>query len=81
RASGARPRREATSGVDALTPSELRNARRAPDGATNRQIAAALFLTPKTVEWHLGRVYRKLDVHDRRHLARALQADGATPAP
>ncbi|MCK9248960.1 MAG: AAA family ATPase [Solirubrobacteraceae bacterium] len=77
RASGARPRRVATMGVASLTPSELRIARRAATGETNRQIAAALFLTPKTVEWHLGRVYRKLDIDDRRGIAGRL----AEPEP
>ena len=39
-------------------------------GATNREAAAALFLSPKTVEFHLGRVYRKLNVRSRSELAR-----------
>jgi DNA-binding CsgD family transcriptional regulator len=57
-AAGARPRR-AVSGVDALTPSELRVARMAAEGMSNRAIAQALFVTVKTVEVHLGSAYRK----------------------
>jgi DNA-binding CsgD family transcriptional regulator len=68
-ASGARPRRDAIAGRDALTPSEARIARLAAEGMTNRQIAGSLFLSPKTVEMHLGRVYRKLGIDSRRMLA------------
>ncbi|MGQ0574022.1 MAG: ATP-binding protein [Pseudonocardia sp.] len=57
---GVRPRR-AISGVDALTPSELRVSKMAADGMSNRAIAQALFVTIKTVEVHLGNAYRKLD--------------------
>jgi DNA-binding CsgD family transcriptional regulator len=61
-ASGARPRRRAASGVDSLTPTELRVARMAADGMTNREIAQALFVTVKGVQWHLGNTYPKLGV-------------------
>jgi DNA-binding CsgD family transcriptional regulator len=73
RAAGARPRRASLTGVHALTPSEHHIATMAADGKTNRQIAQALFVTPKTVEVHLSSVYRKLDIHTRTHLPRALQ--------
>lgn len=69
---GLRPRRLAFSGVDALTPSERRIADMAASGSTNREIAQMLFVTPKTVENHLGRVYGKLDVGRRSDLAAAL---------
>jgi DNA-binding CsgD family transcriptional regulator len=77
-AAGARPRR-AVSGVDALTPSELRVARMAAEGRGNRAIAQALFVTVKTVEVHLGSAYRKLGVPSRAALAGAL-ADDRHPA-
>jgi DNA-binding CsgD family transcriptional regulator len=69
---GARPRRDRRWGIDALTMSELRIARLAADGMSNREIAQALFVTPKTVEHHLGRCYRKLDITKRAQLAAAL---------
>lgn len=67
----ARPR----SGIDALTPSESRIARMAAAGASNRELAQELFLSVKTIEMHLGRVYRKLDIGSRRELAAALADD------
>jgi DNA-binding CsgD family transcriptional regulator len=57
-----------------LTPSERRVAELAAGGQSNRQIADALFVTVKSVEWHLGNVYRKLDIRSRRQLAGALDA-------
>jgi DNA-binding CsgD family transcriptional regulator/tetratricopeptide (TPR) repeat protein len=72
RATGARPRRIALSGVESLTPSELRVAQMAAEGPTNREIAQALFVTPKTVEIHLSSVYRKLGISSRAQLPIAL---------
>jgi DNA-binding CsgD family transcriptional regulator len=72
-ASGARPRRTELAGVQALTPSELRVARLAAEGLLNREIAEALFISRKTVDYHLGHVYQKLDV-PRERLAEALTA-------
>jgi DNA-binding CsgD family transcriptional regulator/tetratricopeptide (TPR) repeat protein len=63
---------DAPAAPPALTPSEARVARMAADGMTNRDIAQALFVTQKTVEMHLGSVYRKLGVHSRRALPDAL---------
>jgi DNA-binding CsgD family transcriptional regulator len=74
-ASGVRPRRREPSERDALTPSEQRIARMAAQGMTNRQIAEALFVTLKTVGWHLGNVYRKLDVDSRDKLAARLSSE------
>jgi DNA-binding CsgD family transcriptional regulator/RecA/RadA recombinase len=71
-ATGARPRRVALSGVESLTPSERRVAELAAEGPTNREIAQALFVTPKTVEVHLSSVYRKLGISSRSQLAGAL---------
>jgi DNA-binding CsgD family transcriptional regulator len=73
-ATGARPRRLVRSGVDSLTPSERRVARMATEGQTNREIAQALFVTPKTVETHLSHVYRKLGIQARSQLAGAMTA-------
>jgi ATP/maltotriose-dependent transcriptional regulator MalT len=72
RASGIRVRREQLDGADALTASERRIAELAADGASNREIAQALFLTVKTVEMHLTHAYRKLDISRRAELSTAL---------
>jgi DNA-binding NarL/FixJ family response regulator len=71
-ATGARPRASAMSGPAALTPSERRVADLAAEGQINRDIAQALFVTPKTVEVHLSNTYRKLGIRSRRELASAL---------
>jgi DNA-binding CsgD family transcriptional regulator len=71
-AAGARPRTTAVSGVEALTASEHRVVLLAAEGQTNRDIAQALFVTPKTVEVHLSNAYRKLGIGSRRELPAAL---------
>lgn len=71
-AAGARPRRVAVTGVDALTAAERRVAELAGDGLSNREVAQALFVTTKTVETHLGHVYRKLGVSGRDELSERL---------
>jgi DNA-binding CsgD family transcriptional regulator len=71
-AAGAKPRRDAITGRDALTAGELRVARLAADGLTNRAIAQALFITTKTAKAHLSSVYRKLDITRRGQLTNAL---------
>jgi DNA-binding CsgD family transcriptional regulator len=63
-----------------LTPQELQVALAVAKGATNREAGAALFLSPKTVEAHLGRVYRKLDIRSRTELAALLAREGVTTA-
>jgi DNA-binding CsgD family transcriptional regulator len=65
---GVRPRTAERSGVDSLTPSERRVVEIAAAGSSNREIAQTLFVTEKTVETHLGRAFRKLDVSSRRQL-------------
>ena len=67
-ATGARPRKAVFTGVESLTPSELRVARLAAEGMTNREIAQSLTVTAKTVETHLRHVYQKLDVAKRTEL-------------
>jgi DNA-binding CsgD family transcriptional regulator len=71
---GARPRRDRISGRDALTAAELRVARLAAEGKTNREIAEQLFLTARTVETHLTRTYGKLGVTSRSQLPHKLQS-------
>lgn len=60
------------SGAESLTPTELRIARMAAAGTSNPDIANALFVTRKTVEFHLSRVYRKLAIRSRDELPAAL---------
>jgi DNA-binding NarL/FixJ family response regulator len=57
---------------DQLTPQELQVAHIVTEGATNKEAAAALFLTPKTIEFHLAKIYRKLGVRSRTQLAHRL---------
>ncbi len=76
-AAGARPRRPAMRGADALTPSEQRVSELAAQGLTNREIAQALFVSTKTVEFHLRNAYMKLRIGSRRELAGALRDDAA----
>jgi len=71
-ATGARPRTPALRGVLALTASERRVADLAAEGQTNRDIAQALYVTPKTVEVHLSNTYRKLGIGSRHELGRFL---------
>jgi DNA-binding NarL/FixJ family response regulator len=58
------------SGIAALTPSEQRVAELAATGMTNRAVAAELFISPKTVDTNLSRIYRKLGIHSRAELGR-----------
>lgn len=71
-ATGARPRRLALTGVEALTASERRVAQMAAEGHRNREIAQELFVSTKTVETHLAHAYEKLGIHSRRELPEAL---------
>ena len=77
RIAGARPRRDWSIGVEALTPSELRIIRLARDGRTNRQIALDLYVSIKTVEGHLARAYGKLGIANREDLDRVLDPEKA----
>ena len=61
--------------MEALTPSELRVARLAAEGRSNREIACELYVTLKAIEGHLARAYAKLGIESRSQLARALAAE------
>jgi DNA-binding CsgD family transcriptional regulator len=65
---------ESNSQVALLTPQELQVAMAVADGASNREAAAQLFLSPKTIEYHLSRVFRKLEIASRGELSAALGA-------
>jgi ATP/maltotriose-dependent transcriptional regulator MalT len=75
KATGARPRRAWRTGVEALTPSELRIVRLAAEGRTNREIAQELYVTLKTVEGHLSRAYTKLGIERRAELPGVLDGE------
>ena len=69
RATGETARRRDPSTIDELTPQELRVARLVASGASNKDVAAQLFLSRRTVEYHLGKVFVKLGVSSRLELA------------
>ena len=75
-AAGVRRRKMLRTGVDALTASELRVARMAAAGRTNHEIAQDLFVTVKTVEFHLRNTYRKLEISSRGELGALLGESG-----
>lgn len=74
-ATGQRVHRRRDLSIDRLTPQERQVALLLAEGRTTRQAAAAMFLSPKTVEYHLRHVYTKLGINDRAHLTEALAAD------
>src|SRR5215468_4716139 len=79
-AAGARPRRTALTGPDALTSAERRVASLAADGLSNRQIAQHLFITQPTVETHLRHAFQKLGITSRAGLPAQLAAQRPVPA-
>ena len=74
-ATGERVRKRSPETRDALTPQEAQIAGLARDGLSNHQIGAQLFLSPRTIEWHLRHVFTKLDISSRRELRTALAED------
>jgi DNA-binding CsgD family transcriptional regulator len=79
RATGETARRRDASTIDQLTPQELQIATVLADGLTTREAAARLFLSPKTVEYHLRNAYRKLGIRTRRELIGALAGGAGDP--
>ena len=79
-ATGETVRRRSDLTRDELTPQERQIARLARDGLSNPEIGAQLFLSPRTVEWHLHKVFAKLNIRSRRELAKALPESSAEPA-
>ena len=77
-ATGETRRRRDAGGIDDLTPQELQIALLLAGGKTTRETAAALFLSPKTVEYHLRHVYQRLGIHSRDELAERMRH--ASPA-
>jgi DNA-binding CsgD family transcriptional regulator len=73
-ATGAKARKRAVETRDQLTDQEEQIARLARDGLSNPEIGARLFLSPRTVEWHLRKVFTKLGIRSRRELARTLRS-------
>ncbi len=73
-----RARKRTTIRSDELTPQELQIALQVAEGRTNKAVAAALFLSPKTVEAHLSHIYRKLGLRSRTELARHMARQAST---
>jgi DNA-binding CsgD family transcriptional regulator len=80
-ATGERVRKRTVETRDELTAQERQIAQLARDGLSNPEIGARLFLSPRTVEWHLRKVFTKLGIHSRRELANVLPSSGSQLVP
>ena len=80
-ATGESVRKHGTERADTLTPQEALIAQLARDGLTNPEIGAQLFLSARTVEWHLRKIFTKLDIGSRRELRAALARHGQDGQP
>jgi DNA-binding CsgD family transcriptional regulator len=78
-ATGETARKRSVETVSELTPQEAHIARLAVEGRTNPEIGAQLYLSPRTVEWHLRKIFTKLGVNSRRELGHALRESAARP--
>ena len=79
-ATGEKARKRTVETRDDLTPQERQIAQLACDGLSNPEIGARLFLSPRTVEWHLRKVFGKLGIRSRHQLASALAVADPEPA-
>jgi DNA-binding CsgD family transcriptional regulator len=79
RASGEAARRRDPSTIDQLTPQELQIARFVAEGLSNKEVAAQLFLSPRTIDYHLRNVFAKLGITSRTQLARLPLGDAEIP--
>jgi DNA-binding NarL/FixJ family response regulator len=81
-ATGERPRKRSVDSTERLTPQEARVAHLVAQGGTNAEVAAQMFISPSTVEYHLHKVFRKLAIRSRTQLAKRVleseqhEADG-----
>jgi DNA-binding CsgD family transcriptional regulator len=80
-ATGETVRKRPDRGWDELTAQQAHIGRLASEGQTNAEIGAQLFLSPRTIEWHLGQLFTKLGISSRRELRRALAATGRLAVP
>jgi DNA-binding CsgD family transcriptional regulator len=80
-ATGERASKRTGEATEQLTPQETQVARLVVEGSSNRQVAAQLFISPNTVEYHLQKVFRKVGVSSRTQLARALLGQPAEQSP
>jgi DNA-binding CsgD family transcriptional regulator len=80
-ATGEKVRKRTVETRDELTAQERQIAQLARDGLTNPEIGARLFLSPRTVEWHLRKVFAKLGIRSRRELANALPSTDSELVP
>jgi DNA-binding CsgD family transcriptional regulator len=80
-ATGEKVRKRTVETRDELSAQERQIAALARDGLSSREIAARMFLSSRTVEWHLGHVFSKLGIRSRRQLSTALQGSESEPIP